>query len=107
MTHLSLRSEARLTPPQVRSEFVREPDAPPPAPSEPSSFRAVLHKLGREVDRGEAVVNRALRANPFADDSRGMIALQAGVYRYVEAIDLLSRLVDRAASAVKTTLQNQ
>jgi len=36
-----------------------------------------------------------------------MIALQAGVYRYVEAIELCAKLVDRTASAVKTTLQSQ
>ena len=34
-----------------------------------------------------------------------LIALQAGVYRYSEAIDLASRAVDRATSGVKTVLQ--
>jgi hypothetical protein len=37
----------------------------------------------------------------------GLIALQAGVYRYSEAVDLASRLVDRATSSVKTVLQGQ
>jgi hypothetical protein len=36
-----------------------------------------------------------------------LIALQAGVYRYGEAVDLASRLVDRATSSVKTVLQGQ
>jgi hypothetical protein len=36
-----------------------------------------------------------------------LIALQAGVYRYGEAVDLASRLVDRATTSVKTVLQGQ
>jgi hypothetical protein len=36
-----------------------------------------------------------------------LIALQAGIYRYSEAVDLVTKLVDRATQAVKTTLQNQ
>jgi len=36
-----------------------------------------------------------------------LIALQAGVYRYGEVVDLASRLVDRATSSVKTVLEGQ
>jgi hypothetical protein len=67
----------------------------------------VLEKLAQQVDRGERVVGHALRGNPYAGDERGMIALQAGVYRYVEALDLSAKLIDRAAGAVRTTLQAQ
>ena len=35
-----------------------------------------------------------------------LIALQAGIYRYSEAVDLAGKLVDRAGNAVKTTLQS-
>jgi len=66
-----------------------------------------MKRLGTEVDRGERVVHHALGGNPFANDAQGMIALQAGVYRYVEAVDLVSKLVDRATGAVRTTLQSQ
>jgi hypothetical protein len=67
----------------------------------------VFDRLAREVDQGERVVRTALRGNPYTDDTRGMIALQAGVYKYVEAVELCTKLVDRSANAVKTTLQNQ
>jgi hypothetical protein len=70
----------------------------------------VLHGLAREVDRGEAVVQRTLQgraANGGELGSGELLALQAGVYRYSEAVDLASRLVDRAASGVKTVLQGQ
>jgi hypothetical protein len=40
-------------------------------------------------------------------DPADLIALQAGVYRYSETVDLASRLIDRATAAVKTVLQSQ
>jgi hypothetical protein len=89
---------------------------PAPAPSAsaseaPSAFAAVLHGIGREVERGESLVRSALgAARGAAGGAIGpveLIALQAGVYRYGEAVDLASRLVDRATASVKTVLQAQ
>lgn len=85
----------------------------PPAASSPSpagppapDFRRVLERIGREVDSGEALVKRALTGGAGADAAE-LIALQAGIYRYTEAVDLASKLVDRVGSAVRTTLQSQ
>ncbi|MGA2451612.1 MAG: hypothetical protein ABTD50_23385 [Polyangiaceae bacterium] len=36
-----------------------------------------------------------------------LIALQAGVFRYSEVVDLSSRLIDHATSGLKTVLQSQ
>ena len=33
-----------------------------------------------------------------------LLALQAGVYRYSEAVDLASKLIDRTSSGVKTII---
>jgi hypothetical protein len=66
----------------------------------------VLQRVGKEVDAGERVVNQAMRGGNVHDPA-ALLALQAGVYRYVEAVDLASKLVDRATSAVKTVLQGQ
>ena len=68
-------------------------------------FRKALSALGREIDRGEVRVARALRARGDLGAAE-LIALQAGVYRYSEVVDLAAKLVDRAASAVRTTLQS-
>ncbi len=76
------------------------------SPADSASFRDVFNRLAGEVDRGERVVKCALNGGA-SNDTRSMIALQAGVYRYVEAVDLCTRLIDRAAGAVKTTLQSQ
>ncbi|MCA9597751.1 MAG: hypothetical protein KC776_30775 [Myxococcales bacterium] len=80
--------------------------AAPAAPAERTgpSFGKVLERLGHEVDRGEGIVNRAVHGGGHMD-ARGLIALQAGIYRYTEAVELCSKLVDRAGSAVRTTLQ--
>ena len=82
-------------------------ERPASQPDSPDSFAQVMRNLATRVDQGESVVSHALQGNPYDSDAKGMIALQAGVYRYVEAVDLVSRLVDRATGAVKTTLQNQ
>jgi hypothetical protein len=74
----------------------------------PSAFGRLLRGLGQELDRGEAVTAKAIRGGSGAGMSpEALIALQAGIYRYSEAVDLVTKLVDRATQAVKTTIQNQ
>lgn len=72
-------------------------------------FARVVRGLGQELDRGEALAERAIHGGgPGASMSpEALIALQAGIYRYSEAVDLVTKVVDRATQAVKTTLQNQ
>jgi hypothetical protein len=70
----------------------------------PSAFRRVLEGLGGSIDEGERIVAAAARGYSSLDSAE-LIALQAGIYRYSEAIDLTAKLVDRATSAVRTVLQ--
>lgn len=74
---------------------------------EPSPFARILRGLGREVDHGERVVRRAIEGGGKDLGPGELLALQAGVYRYSEAVDLSAKLVDRATSGVKTVLQGQ
>ena len=71
----------------------------------PSPFARILRGLGREVDRGEHMVGRALHGGDLGPGE--LLALQAGVYRYSEAVDLSAKLVDRATNGVKTVIQGQ
>lgn len=71
---------------------------------EPGSFGSVLSRLARELDRGEALVERAVTARPGRLSAGDWIALQAGIYRYAEAVDLTAKLIDRTSAAVKTTV---
>jgi hypothetical protein len=87
--------------------------ARPPAGTQPgasrgaeSPFARMLGKMGKEIDRGERTMGAALSGSKVHDPG-ALLALQAGIYRYVEAVDLASKLIDRAAGAVKTTLQSQ
>jgi hypothetical protein len=81
------------------------------APAQPAvaPFGHLLRGLGRELDRGEALAERAIHGGASAGgmSPEALIALQAGIYRYSEAVDLVTKLVDRGTQAVKTTLQNQ
>jgi len=88
----------------VTSAPVAKAAVAPTAKVEGSSFKQVLHALGNEAKKGEALVERATHAH--GEISAGdMIALQAGVYRWVEVVDLASKLVDRATQAAKTVTQ--
>lgn len=74
----------------------------------PSPFARLLHGIGHEVQDGESLVRGALASASGGQLSpAALIALQAGVYRYSEAVDLASRLVDHATSALKTVVQGQ
>ena len=90
-----------------------EPDAPgesaqPVAVPQPSAsgraFAQALHGIGGAIDRGEALISRATTGGMAGLDSAQLIALQAGIYRYSEAVDLVAKLVDRTSSAVKTVV---
>jgi len=75
-----------------------------PGTDREQGFQRAVASLGREIDKGETLVQRALSgASHFS--AGDLIALQAGIYRYSEAVDLAAKLVDRAASTIRTTLQ--
>lgn len=84
----------------------RPPESTAPAADPKESFSAVLSALGQRIDQGEQLVTRASRSELGALDAGALIAVQAGIYRYVEAVDLASKLVDRASNAVRTVLQS-
>jgi hypothetical protein len=73
---------------------------------EEGTFAKLVRALGGEISRGEAVVRAALHARDGLGASE-LLALQAGVYRYSEAVDLTAKLVDRAAGGVKAVIQGQ
>jgi hypothetical protein len=83
--------------------------AKPEAAEGPSPFARMLASVGREVQHGESVMRSAIEATHAGAsiDPATLIALQAGVYRYSETVDLASRLVDRATASVKTVVQGQ
>lgn len=85
-----------------------EPEATsaPTRPGEPSAFSRIVSSLGKEVDAGEKTMSQALHGGSSLGPS-DLLALQAGVYRYSEAVDLAAKLVDRTSGSVKTVVQGQ
>ncbi len=79
------------------------PVAVPQGVDTASGFTKAMRGLAREIDVGEAAVKRASQLHSY--DTVQLIALQAGIYRYTEAVDLASKIVDRASNAVRTVLQ--
>ncbi|HEY2405541.1 MAG TPA: hypothetical protein VGI10_06050 [Polyangiaceae bacterium] len=71
------------------------------APS--STFAHAVTGLTRAVDRGEALIANAGHLGNY--DAATLIALQAGIYRYSEAVELVAKIVDHASSAARTVLQ--
>ncbi len=78
----------------------------PRAPNGGVNFRQVFQNLSAQVDQGEAVIERSLQAHGHLNSTQ-LLALQAGMYRYTETVELVTKLVDRTSNAVRTTMQGQ
>ena len=74
------------------------------APGERSAFQRVVDGLGKEINSGERMMRGALGAGGKISAPSDLLALQAGVYRYGEAVDLASKLIDKASNGVKTVI---
>src|SRR5215213_5458611 len=57
-----------------------------------SEFSHLFEGVGRAIDGGEALVGRAERVAYAPMDAGTLIALQSGIYRYSEAIDLTAKV---------------
>lgn len=81
------------------------PRAPSAERGPPSTFERVVRGLGAAIDRGDGFVERAASTHYSGLDAGQLIALQAGIYRYSEAVDLTAKLIDRLTGAAKTVLE--
>jgi hypothetical protein len=87
------------TPPPVASA-----EPAPAQPEGPSPFARFLTSLGQSVDQGEGMMEGVASGQAVGVDPGTLIALQAGIYRYSEAVDLAGKLIDRGGNAVRTVL---
>jgi len=86
-----------------------EGPAETPEAETPSPALEAIGDAVRSIGRGERFVDGAIaRARRGKDLEPGqLLALQAGVYRYTQELELAAKLVDKATGAVKQTLQSQ
>jgi hypothetical protein len=92
--------------------FADHLEASPEAAEPEEAPSPALEAIGdavRSIGRGERFVDGAIaRARRGKDLEPGqLLALQAGVYRYTQELELAAKLVDKATGAVKQTLQSQ
>jgi hypothetical protein len=75
----------------------------------PSPFARLVRGFAGEADRGESSVRTVLAAgrSNVPLDPTSLLALQAGIYRYGETMDLAAQLVDKASTGMKTIVQGQ
>lgn len=85
-----------------RAPVAKAPEAK--APCERSAFQRVFDGLGKEINSGERMMRGALGAGGSDLAPSDLLALQAGVYRYGEAVDLASKLIDKTSNGVKTII---
>jgi hypothetical protein len=100
------------SPPPAQADRLAPSDLPkrPNEAAHPSvRFADLLRKVGQEAERGEATVRGVLSGARAGRDwgPSELLALQAGVYRYGETVDLASKLVDKAGTDLRTVLQGQ
>jgi hypothetical protein len=76
---------------------------------EPSFGLAFVRESARRIQDSGDLVDRALRAARAGHAFRPeeLLALQAGVYRHSQELDLASKLVDKGTSSVRQLLQSQ
>ncbi len=74
-----------------------------------SAAKGALREAARSITRGQRAIDSVIRAarNGRVFSQEELIAVQAGVYRYTQELELASKLVDKATGAVRTTLQSQ
>jgi hypothetical protein len=77
--------------------------------AERGPFLTAVRDAGHRIMRGERTVDRAIQkaraGHVFRHEE--LLALQSGVYRYTQELELASKVVDKATGAVRHTLQSQ
>jgi hypothetical protein len=68
-----------------------------------------VQKMLRDVEHGqnqmELIMREAMSGRKF--NPQELLALQAGVYRYAQELELASKVVEKATTGVKDTLKTQ
>ncbi|MBK8169107.1 MAG: hypothetical protein IPK60_02030 [Sandaracinaceae bacterium] len=77
--------------------------------TDPTTAERMVRSAATSIERGERMINGVIavarRGQSFTNEQ--LIAVQAGVYRYAQELDLASKLVDKLANAVRQTIQSQ
>ena len=90
---------------EVEPQIAVDQAVPHPAVSTGNrSFASVLRDAVQAAERGRSA--RTPDTPPVTDTARAL-ALQASIYRHAEQVEIVSKVVDHAVSAMKTILQTR
>ncbi len=68
-------------------------------------FKKILDQVVDGQDKLESIISRSLSGEKF--DYQELLAIQASVYKFSQELDLTSKVVEKATSGVKQTMQTQ
>ena len=100
---------AASPPPAAAPTRPRAPDPRKPAaagsPAGPSPIRSLLERTVGAEQRVDTLLAAAARGKTFSPSE--LLALQTTVFRYSQAVEIVSRATDKLVGAVKQTMGTQ
>lgn len=94
--------------PAPPANAARPPSRPPPATparTSPSPIGALLERTLGAENRVDTLLAAAARGKTFSPAE--LLALQTSVFRYSQAVEVVSRATDKLVGAVKQTMGTQ
>lgn len=98
-------SPASAPPHSPRPLALRQRRAPAATAPPPSPVRALLEHTAGTERRIDTLLAAAARGKTFSPGE--LLALQATVFRYSQAVEIVSRATDKLVGAVKQTMGTQ
>jgi hypothetical protein len=105
MTRLTPHPPFQLAPPPSSPPKTSSPAKPTVAEKPTQPLRQVVLHLEQQRQEIDRLVEQAARGKCFSPAE--LLGLQAKVYAYSQNMEVISHLVDRTVSAVKTTMNTQ
>lgn len=95
----------------MRADGALTENAPIPvgAAEKTGSTVSMVTKMVDDLERGQGVMEQILSEGLSGKEfsSSELIALQAGIYRYSQELDLTAKVVEKATTGLKDTLRTQ
>jgi len=99
----------KLRPEQQGQQLTSRAVEPVQARAETSRVTGMLSKMVTDIEKGQGVmdklINGGLSGKSF--NSTELLALQAGMYKYTQELELTGKVVEKATSGLKDTLKTQ
>lgn len=105
-----------VRPPQSATDVLRAATQPTGLPSAPigrsldvSGVKNGVHRIVEDIMQGQnkygKILDLAMSGRNFSHSE--LLALQAGVYRFSQELELTSKVIEKGTSAIKQTLNTQ